>query len=141
MLRSDGLDIAVRVNPRTGKLRRVWDTAGPNKGNPRFDDDRHHAVWSQLFTRQGEYFADESGTHGSLLHTVSEGAAAQTPDRAAGYAEQSLAVLVQRGVIMPAPRVSATAPSPSRLDLYVTFRAPNVDRDQTVAAPLPLAVR
>lgn len=93
-----GRDIAVRSNPITGKLRRVWDTTGPNKGNPRFDDTENHAVYLSIFAHRGAWWADTIGTFGSLVYTLLNDPKA-TPTKFVTYANDGLAPLVTAGRI------------------------------------------
>lgn len=87
-----GDDIAVRVGA-SGRLRRIWDTTGPNKGNPRFDTTKEHAVWISVFARRGQYWADQTGTFGSLVYTLPQDPKA-TPQKFVSYAEDGVAPLV-----------------------------------------------
>lgn len=131
---STGRDIAVRVNPLTGKLRRVWDTSGSNKGNPRFDDTEAHAVYVSVFCQRGAWWADSTGTFGSLVHTLFSDAKA-TPQKFVSYAEDALAPLVTAGRIAD-PKAYAER-SFDRLDGTVTYRTPD-GKPQVARPSLPL---
>lgn len=131
---STGRDIAVKVNPLTGKLRRVWDTSGPNKGNPRFDDSEEHAVYVSVFCRRGAWWADSTGTFGSLMYTLF-GDAKATPAKFVSYAQDALDPLVVAGRIAD-PKAYATR-SFDRMDGLVTYRTPD-GKPQEVRPSLPI---
>lgn len=131
---SPGRDIAVRTNPVTGKLRRVWDTTGPNAGNPRFDDTSAHAVYLSVFCRRGQYWADTTGTFGSLVWSLMSDPKA-TPAKFVAYAADGLAPLVTAGAIAN-PQAYATRTF-DRMDALVTYSTPD-GRPQAVRPSLPI---
>lgn len=131
---STGRDIAVTVNANTGKLRRVWDTSGPNKGNPRFDDTAEHAVYISVFSQRGAWWADTTGTFGSLVFTLFNDAKA-TPQKFVNYAEDGLAPLVTAGRIAEV-KAFATR-SFDRLDGLVTYKTPD-GKPQQARPSLPI---
>lgn len=118
---STGRDIAVQSNPATGKLRRVWDTTGSNKGNPRFDDTSAHTVYLAVFCRRGQYWADAAGSFGSLVYTLISDPKA-TPKSFVSFATDGLARLVTAGLIS-APRAYATRTFDT-LDALVEYQTP-----------------
>lgn len=77
-----GVDVALVASQRTpGRLNFVIDSVGPNAGNPRFTNDREHAVLTRLMSRrrgrapgaqqeQGGYYWDATGLRGTLLWTI-----------------------------------------------------------------------
>ena len=69
--RPAGTDIAVITNAE-GWPDIVFDTTGPNKGNPRYDNTRAHALFSRIFRKKGRYYWDRTGQSGTLLHTVKD---------------------------------------------------------------------
>jgi phage gp46-like protein len=133
-LTSQGSDIAVTVSPTSGKLRRVWDTTGPNAGNPRFDNTQAHAVWCSVFCLRNAYWGDTAGTFGSLVATLRQDPKA-TPAKFVGYAEDGLAPLVQQSRISNV-QVFATRDF-DRMDCEVDYQTPDAGQ-QTVRASLPI---
>jgi phage gp46-like protein len=133
-LTSQGSDIAVAVSPRSGRLRRIWDTSGTNKGNPRFDNTREHAVWVSVFCLRNAYWADSTGTFGSLVPTLRQDPKA-TPAQFVSYAEDGLQPLVSQSRIFGV-QVFATR-SFDRMDCEVDYQTP--DGGQQVIRPsLPI---
>lgn len=131
---SPGRDIAVRTNPATGKLRRQWDKSGPNAGNPRFDDTSAHAVYLSVFCRRAQYWADTTGTFGSLVYTLFNDPKA-TPAKFVAYASDGLAPLVTAGLIA-APQAYAERTF-DRMNTLVEYRTPD-GKSQAVRPSLPI---
>lgn len=131
---STGRDIAVRINPLTGKLRRVFDTSGSNKGNPRFDDSEAHAVYLSVFAQRGAWWADPTGTFGSLVYTLFSDAKA-TPAKFVSYAQDGLEPLVTAGRIADV-KVYATRTF-DRMDGTVLYKTPD-GKPQEVRPSLPI---
>lgn len=131
---SNGRDMAVRINPLTGKLRRIWDTSGPNKGNPRFDNSEAHAVYVSVFCQRGAWWADATGTFGSLVYTLFSDAKA-TPQKFVSYAQDGLDPLVTAGRITEAEAYATRAYD--RMDGTVTYRTPD-GKEQEARPSLPL---
>lgn len=131
---SPGRDIAVTVNPNTGKLRRVWDTSGPNKGNPRFDDTAEHAVFVSVFAQRGAWWADTTGTFGSFVMTLLNDQKA-TPAKFVSYARDGVAPLVTAGRIAD-PQVYATRTF-DRMDALLTYKTPD-GKTQQIRPSLPI---
>lgn len=128
-----GDDIAVRVGVR-GRLRRIWDTSGPNKGNPRFDTTKEHAVWISVFAQRGQYWADTTGTFGSLIYTLPQDPKA-TPQKFVSYAQDGVAPLVTASRIQN-PQAFATRTF-DRLNGVLEYQT--VDgKPQTVRPSLPI---
>lgn len=77
-----GADVALVGSQRTpGRMQAVIDSTGPNSGNPRFTNDREHAVLTTLMSKrrgrspgaqqeQGGYYWDPTGLRGTLLWTI-----------------------------------------------------------------------
>lgn len=131
---SQGTDIAVTTNPATGKLRRVWDTTGSNKGNPRFDSTEAHAVYISVFCRRAQYWGDPTGTLGSLAYTVFSNPKI-TPAALVSYVNDGLSPLV-RGI--PQRIVNPQVFAQRMLDvmnLTVTYQTPDGEQ-QTVTSSL-----
>lgn len=131
MFTPQGVDIALRAAPgAVGRFDFDWDTTG----NPKFDNDRHHAVLTQLVSwrrgrppgavvDEGGYFWDEAGLRGSLLWTVKYDTSA-TGSSLTAYAEDALQVLVQENVIASF-RTSATRLRLGQWRLDVTWTLPS----------------
>lgn len=131
---SQGRDIAVRTNPKSGKLRRIWDTDGPNNGNPQFDDTANHAVYLCVFCHRGKYWADTAGTFGSLVYTLPTDPKA-VPAKFVAYANDGLAPLVTAGLIV-GPKAYATR-TVDRMDCLVQYQTPD-KRPQQIRPTLPV---
>jgi hypothetical protein len=69
--RPGGADVAVCALPN-GKLDLVLDTAGPNRGNFRFDNTRAHTVLTSVVRKKGKYYWDGTGQAGTLIYTVKD---------------------------------------------------------------------
>lgn len=141
MLTSVGADISVRVDPISGKLRRVWSTTGTNRGNPEFDDTRHHTVYTNMFTRAGSGIADETDTLGSQLPLVLEaGLRSSTPEAAVAAMEEALRNLERLGILQPGySRAYATLPGPTQLLLQAEYRPAGALENQTVRSLLKVS--
>lgn len=133
-LTSQGSDIAVSVSPRSGKMRRIWDTTGSNSGNPRFDSTQAHAVWLSVFCLRNAYWADVTGTFGSLVATLRQDPKA-TPAKFVSYAQDGLASLVTQARIKNV-QVFATREF-DRMDCEVDYQTPD-GRLQVIRPSLPL---
>lgn len=133
-LTSQGSDIAVKVSPTSGRLRRVWDMTGPNAGNPRFDNTQEHAVWLSVFCLRNAYWADTTGTFGSLVATLRQDPKA-TPVKFVSYAKDGLAALVIGSRIS---NVQAFATRTfDRMDCEVDYQTPDGGQ-QVIRASLPI---
>jgi len=119
-LTSTGSDIAIKRNAN-GLYDFDWDTAGPNTGNPKFDDTRANAALSQVMQHargradgesieQGGWYWDKAGTMGSLLWTVKNDRLA-TGSQLESYAEASLQHLVVARMLAAAAAKARRLPS------------------------------
>lgn len=82
MFTSNGADITLVESQRNpGRMDFVFDESGTNKGNPRFDSTRTHAVLTTVMSRkrgkapgskveEGGYYWDDTGLRGTLVWTV-----------------------------------------------------------------------
>ena len=129
-----GDDIAVRVDPISGRLRRIWDTSGANKGNPRFDSSKENSVWISVWSRRNQYWADTTGTFGSLVYTLLQDPRA-TPQKFVSYAQDGLQPLVTASRIVN-PQAFATR-TLDRLNGVVEYQTPE-GRDRAVRPSLPI---
>ena len=86
-LTSIGPDVALKRNDSTGRFDFDVSTSGSNKGNPKMDSTRTHAVMTTVFSwkrgkragdrvESGGYYWDTSGRRGTLLWTVVQDTAA-----------------------------------------------------------------
>ena len=130
-----GSDIAVKINPLNRKLRRIWDTTGPNKGNPRFDSTQEHAVYISIFARRNQYWADTTGTFGSLVYTLLQDLKA-TPAKFVSYATDGLAPLVIAGKIAANPAIFAEREF-DRMNTLVQYKTQD-GRPQEARPSLPI---
>jgi phage gp46-like protein len=126
---SSGKDIALRESPSApGRFTFDWDASG----NPRFDDDRAHAVITTLVSwkrgrapgqriEQGGYYWDETGQRGTLIWTVRYDTLA-TQSTLVACAEDAGQQLVQAQVIKSlTARASRIGPGRWRLDVEWTL--------------------
>ena len=88
-------DVAVAVNPRTGRIDVV--VAG---GGPVYDDTRTHKVLSRLSATRAAWWADTNGDYGSQLRSVKNIRRA-TPSELEAFAREALAPLVTTREILP----------------------------------------
>lgn len=128
---STGTDIAFKESPSApGRFTFDWDASG----NPRFDDDRAHAVITTLVSwkrgrapgqkiEQGGYYWDETGQRGTLIWTVKHDTLA-TKSQLEAYAEDAGQQLVSRGIIKSLS-ATATRLSPGRWRLDVEWTLPD----------------
>lgn len=114
---TNGRDITLERNPATGLHGFAWDSSG----NPEFSDDMSHAVSSLIVEWRGKWWADDTGRRGSNLYLLTEIRKAST-DEARVYVEEALDPLVKDGSISDLV-VKASRPSPTRIDLSITYKA------------------
>lgn len=134
MFRPLGIDIALKPSQRRpGRFDLDWETSGPNKGNPRFDNDRQHAVLTLLTARkrgrrvgsrveEGGYYWDETGERGTLIWTVQYDRLA-TASQLRAYAEDGGAQLVARGIVETLT-AEPERQSPGRWRTFVEYTLP-----------------
>lgn len=88
-------DVAVLVNPRTGRL-----DVRVERGGPATDTSGTHRVLSRLAAHRARWWADATGSYGSQLHTVKTLRRA-TPSELEAFAREALAPLVTARTILP----------------------------------------
>jgi phage gp46-like protein len=89
-----GGDVALVRDPTTG----LFDLMFDDTNNFAFDDTETHTVLSLLLERQGEYWADQTGKRGSLLHTLRNDLST-TRSQVIAYVNDALAPAVADGRI------------------------------------------
>ncbi len=97
-LQRTGNDIELVRNDNNGLYDIAWSTTGANKGNPIFGNTRSHTMLSLLLSRRGEYYWDNTGTRGSLLHTIKQDVLA-TRSQLISYSEQAIQPAIDSKVI------------------------------------------
>ena len=103
-------------------------------GNPRFDDTAEHAVYISVFAQRGAWWADTSGTFGSLVYTLFSDPKA-TPAKFVSYASDALAPLVTAGTIAN-PQAFAER-SIDQMRTLVQYQTPD-GKPQAVRPSLPI---
>ena len=98
-----GTDLRLTLDSATG----LYDIADTDDGNPEEVSDESHAVLVSLYARLGEWFGDQSGSYGSLLHTVTQDSP-ETASKLEAYALEGLQPLIDERRLRPGPRVRAT---------------------------------
>lgn len=126
---STGTDMGLVRNPLNGKFDFDWEKVGPNKGNPKFDDTRSHAVLSTMVshkrdqvTRQGGYYWDDSNTRGTYLYKVKQDRLS-TGGQLQGYAEDGGQQLISLQMISTFS-VSPQKIRPGSWALSITWSVP-----------------
>lgn len=144
---SKGVDIELKPSPGSpGRWTFDWDTAGPNKGNPKFGSSRAHAVITCLVNwkrgrrpgskvEEGGAFWDETGQRGTLIWTVTHDTLA-TGGQLQAYAEDAAQQLIARGYIASLTAV-ATRLEPGRWRLDVSWTLPGADKTLTRSLQIP----
>lgn len=143
MFRAVGIDIALKQSDRApGRWDVDWESSGPNKGNPRFGDERHHAVLTLLLAwkrgrrlgtkiYEGGYYFDTKGTRGTLIWTVQYDLLA-TASQLKAYAEDAGQQAIARGIIAKLT-AEARRLSPGRWRLDVAWVLPGPDAQRAGA--------
>lgn len=81
-------DVALSRNPNTGRMNLQWVN-----GDVVFDDTCEHEVMSRLVEKRATWWADEAGTHGSRIYTITH-IDASTQSDADAYAREALQPMV-----------------------------------------------
>lgn len=123
----DGIDVALQRNDATGKFDLVLSTSGPNKGNPKLESTRAHAVLTTLVSRkrgqrggsdtaEGGYYFDPYNRRGSLLWSVTQDRLS-TVSQLTAYADDAGQQLVElKQIATFTARSSKIGPGKYRVD-------------------------
>lgn len=143
-LTSVGPDIALKRNEATGRFDFDVSTSGTNKGNPKMDATRTHAVMATVFARKrgrapgdpmesGGYYWDTSGRRGTLLWTVTQDRQS-TRSQLVSAAEDGLQQLVDERFIagFPTPDAQRVGTGLGRWMLVIQWRTPSGDRREAL---------
>ena len=143
-LTSIGPDIALARVAASGRFDFDMSTSGSNKGNPKLDSARTHAVMTTVFSRKrgrapgdrqesGGYYWDTSGRRGTLLWTVTQDRQS-TRSQLISAAEDGLQQLVDEKFIVsfPQPEASRVGVSQGRWGLTIQWQTPSGDRKEAL---------
>ncbi len=125
-----GVDIALKRNENTGRFDFDWETQGQNKGNPKFDHSRSHAVFSILVSKkrdpvtgEGGYYFDRTGVRGTFLYKIRYDRLS-TGSSLKAYAEDGGQQLISRGLLSSFSSQPQKKPK-GGWNLFVTWSVPS----------------
>lgn len=141
-LTSVGPDVALT---RSGTGRFDWDmsTSGTNKGNPKLDATRTHAVMTTVFSRKrgrapgdkqesGGYYWDESGRRGTLLWTVTQDRQATRSQLISAAEDAGQQLVDERYIVSLGADAQRQGIGLGRWLLGIQWRTPSGDRKEAL---------
>jgi len=113
-----GRDLALQRLDKNGRFTIIWDATG----NPQFSDDGTFLVLSLLTNHRGMWWADESGTRGSVLYLIKQDTAG-TASQITGAVDEALQPALDDGRLSTVTR-SAVRKAPGRYELRINWTTP-----------------
>jgi phage gp46-like protein len=110
-------DVALARNPNTGRFNFQW-----KDGDVVFDSTCEHEVISRLVEKRAKWWADETGTHGSRLWTITH-INASTRSEADAYAREALQPMIDANrITLTKVTVDVSPMAGSRVVVAVYYR-------------------